>query len=63
MAEKHTTMDGKEFELLERYEAQFGETPPVAFLDPATSKSMLLRALKDNRPFSEEDVAQESENT
>jgi hypothetical protein len=27
------TMDSKELELLERYEAQFGETPPVAFLE------------------------------
>jgi hypothetical protein len=36
--EEHVTMDGEEWELLERYEAQFGETPPVAFLDPKTSK-------------------------
>ncbi len=53
---EHVTMDGEERVLLERYEAQFGETPPVAFLDPITSKRMIKRALRNNCPFSEKDV-------
>jgi hypothetical protein len=53
------TMDSKELELLERYEAQFGETPPVAFLDPQTSKKMILDALRNNRPFDEKDLESE----
>jgi hypothetical protein len=36
---EHVTMDDQERVLLEKYEAQFGETPPVAFLDPIASKS------------------------
>ena len=48
-------MDGEERVLLERYEAQFGETPPVAFLDPITSKRMIKRALRNNCPFNEKD--------
>jgi hypothetical protein len=28
-APKHVTMDGDELQLLERYEEQFGETPPL----------------------------------
>ena len=55
------TMDSKELELLERYEAQFGETPPVAFLDPQTSKKMILDALRNNRPFDEKDLESESD--
>ena len=39
---EHVTMDGEERVLLERYEAQFGDTPPVAFLDPITSKRNFL---------------------
>ena len=35
-AHKHVTMDGKELQLLERYEERFGETPPVHFLAPET---------------------------
>jgi hypothetical protein len=53
---EHVTMDGEERVLLERYEAQFGETPPVAFLDPITSKRMIKRALRNNCPFNEKDV-------
>ena len=34
---EHTTMDGEELDLLEKYERQFNETPPVAFIDPQTS--------------------------
>jgi hypothetical protein len=54
--EEHVTMDGEEWELLERYEALFGETPPVAFLDPDTSKRMIKAALRKNRPFNEKDL-------
>jgi hypothetical protein len=54
--EEHVTMDGEERELLERYEAQFGETPPVAFFDPNTSKRMIKAALRKNRPFNEKDL-------
>jgi len=32
---KHVTMDGEEVRLLERYEKQFGETPPVGLLEVA----------------------------
>ena len=56
MNSAQVTMDSKELELLERYEAQFGETPPVAFLDPQTSKKMILDALRNNRPFDEKDL-------
>ena len=56
---QRVTMDGEECVLLERYEAQFGETPPVAFLDPITSKKMIKRALRNNCPFNEKDVAEE----
>ena len=56
--EEHVTMDGEEWELLERYEAQFGETPPVAFLDPNTSKRMIKAAIRKNRPFNEKDLEQ-----
>jgi hypothetical protein len=55
-ATKLVTMDGQELRLLERYEAQFGETPPVYFLAPATSKRLIASALKRNRPFDEKDV-------
>ena len=54
--EEHVTMDGEERELLERYEAKFGETPPIAFLDPDTSKRMIKAALRKNRPFNEKDL-------
>ena len=57
--EEHVTMDGEEWELLERYEVQFGETPPVAFLDPDTSKRMIKAALRKKRPFNENDLAPE----
>jgi hypothetical protein len=54
--EEYVTMDGEELELLERYEEQFGETPPVAFLDPNTSKRMIKTALRKNHPFNEKDL-------
>jgi hypothetical protein len=53
---EHITMDGEELVLLERYDARFGETPSVAFLDPITSKRMIKRALRNNCPFNEKDV-------
>ena len=56
--EERVSMDGEEWELLERYEAQFGETPPVAFLDPNTSKRMIKAAIRKNRPFNEKDLEQ-----
>jgi hypothetical protein len=61
----HVTMYGEERVLLERHEALFGtvrlfgETPPVAFLDPITSKRMIKRALRNNCPFNEKDVEAE----
>jgi hypothetical protein len=55
-AHKHVTMDGKELQLLERYEERFGETPPVHFLAPETSKRMIIDALQRNRPFNEKDL-------
>ena len=61
MIDEQITMDAEEIELLDQYEAKFGETPPVAFLDPETSKMMLLRAFQENRPFNEKDVMQETE--
>ena len=53
---KHITMDGDEVRLLEKYEKQFGETPPIAFLDPKTSKRMMKKALLENLPFNESDI-------
>ena len=53
---EHTTMDGEELDLLEKYEKQFNETPPVGFIDPQTSKRMIRKALRDNRPFDEKDL-------
>jgi hypothetical protein len=50
-------MDGNEAKLLDRYEAQFGETPPIAFLDPQTSKRLMMDAIRNNRPFNEKDLA------
>ncbi len=59
MNDEHITMDGEECDMMERYEAVFGETPPVAFLHPDVSKRMMLRAFQENRPFDEADVARE----
>jgi hypothetical protein len=53
---EHVTMDGNEAKLLDRYEAQFGETPPIAFLDPQTSKRLMRDAIRNNRPFNEKDL-------
>ena len=50
------TMDAEEMKLLDRYEKEFGETPPVAFLNPTTSKRLVRQALRAKRPFSENDL-------
>jgi hypothetical protein len=50
---EHITMDGEEVKLLEKYEQKFGETPPIAFIDPETSKKMMRKALRDDLPFNE----------
>ena len=60
-AKKHVTMDGKELQLLERYEERFGETPPIHFLAPETSKRMIIDALRRNCPFNEKDLDSESD--
>jgi len=48
-------MDDKEAKLIDKYEEKFGCVPPVAFLDPKTSKKMIRESLGSNRPFSEAD--------
>jgi hypothetical protein len=53
---EHITMDGEEVKLLEKYERKFGETPPIAFIDPETSKKMMRKALRDNLAFNEKDL-------
>jgi hypothetical protein len=60
-ADDHVTMDGLELQLLERYEVRFGETPPVHFLTPKTSKRLIIDALRRNRPFNEKDLELESD--
>jgi hypothetical protein len=61
MNDKHITMDGEEIELIEKYEEKFGSVPPVAFLDPPTSKKMIRESLDSNRPFSESDISEDWE--
>ena len=51
------TMDGEEMRLLVLYERTFGETPPVAHLDPETSKRLIKQALKSKSPVNEKDFA------
>jgi hypothetical protein len=53
---EYVTMDGEEAKLLDKCQKQFGETPPIAFIDPKTSKSMMRKALQDNTPFNEKDL-------
>ena len=55
MSDQHITMDDKEAKLIDEYEEKFGCVPPVAFLDPKTSKKMIRESLGSNRPFSEAD--------
>ncbi len=47
------TMDAEEIRLLDRYEAEFKEVPPIAFCDPETSKRLLKEALNSKIPFNE----------
>ena len=55
MGEQHITMDDVEMKLIDKYEEKFGCMPPVAFLDPQTSKKMIRESLGSNCPFSEAD--------
>ena len=55
MGEQHITMDDVEMKLIDKYEEKFGCVPPVAFLDPQTSKKMIRESLGSNRPISEAD--------
>ena len=57
-----TTIDEEELKLLNRYEAEFKETPPIAFLDPRVSKRLLKEALRSKIPFSEKDLDSLSDN-
>ena len=59
--QEHVTMDRQEAKLLERYETQFGETPPVGLLDPQRSKRMIMDAFRNNRPFNEKDLESKSD--
>lgn len=61
MNDQHITMDGEEIELIEKYEEKFGCVPPVAFLDPPTSKKMIRESLGSNCPFSESDIREDWE--
>ena len=54
--EDRVTIDGAELALLEKYEQAFGEVPPVAFLDPQTSKKLMRIALKSKRPITDNDL-------
>lgn len=54
--EDRVTIDGEELALLEKYEQAFGEVPPVAFLDPQTSKKLMRIALKSKRPITDNDL-------
>ena len=59
MNDQQITVDGEEMELIEKYEGKFGCVPPVAFLDPPTSKKMIRESLRSNRPFSESDISED----
>ena len=61
MRKHHITMDAEEARLIEKYEEKFGGVPPVAFLDPPTSKKMIRESLSSNRPFSEADFKEDWE--
>ncbi len=61
MSDQHIMIDGKEVELIEQYEENFGCVPPVAFLDPPTSKKMIRKSLSSNRPFNESDISDDWE--
>ena len=61
MSDQHITIDDEEMELIEKYEKIFGCVPPVAFLDPQTSKKMIRESLGSNRPFCEADINEDWE--
>jgi hypothetical protein len=61
MNDHQITMDGEEMELIEKYERKFGCVPPVAFVDPPTSKKMIKESLRSNRPFNESDISEDWE--
>ena len=45
-----------EMDLMDLYVERFGETPPIAFLDPDTSKRLMRQSLSSGKPFSEKDL-------
>ena len=61
MGEQHITMDDVEMKLIDKYEEKFGCVPPVAFLDPRTSKKMIRESLGSNRSISEADFNEDWE--
>jgi hypothetical protein len=56
MKKDEITMDAEEMILLDRYQQEFKEAPPVAFLDPELSKRLIKQALRFKTPFSEKDL-------
>jgi hypothetical protein len=56
MENDEITMDTEEMILLDCYEKEFGEIPPVAFLDPELSKRLIKQALRSKTPFNEKDL-------
>ncbi len=61
MSDQRITMDSIEMKLIDKYEEKFGCVPPVAFLDPKTSKKMIRESLVSNRAFSEADFNEDWE--
>ena len=61
MTDQHLTMDDKEMKLIDKYEKKYGCVPPVAFLDPKTSKKIIRESLDSNNSFSEADFNEDWE--
>ena len=61
MSDQRITMDNIEMKLIDKYEEKLGCVPPVAFLDPKTSKKMIRESLVSNRAFSEADFNEDWE--
>jgi len=61
MSDQDITIDDEEMELIDKYEERFGCVPPVAFLDPPTSKKKIGESLRSNRPFCESDIKEDGE--
>ena len=59
MSGQHITIDDEEMELIEKYEQKFACVPPVAFLDPPTSKKKIRASLRSNRLFCEGDIKED----